>query len=73
MQKPPHETQPDFATEHESPGFKASIPISVGAFEAAGPLETFDPDYRGFGAGDPHRWQHFKDAARKAWQRMTKH
>jgi len=70
---PTENDPPDFAEEHESPGFRASIPISPGAFEAAGPLDGFDPDHRAWGAGDKHTWQRLKDAARKAWRRVTHH
>ncbi len=69
----PTDEPTDFAQEHESPGFHASLPIAPGAFEADGPLDGLDPDYRAWGAGNPHRWERFKYSVRRAWRRATHH
>jgi hypothetical protein len=70
MQQPQHSN--DFAEEHASPGFKASIPIRPGAAEGAGPLEGLDPDERGWEEGgrpDESLWQRFKRTIRDAYHR----
>ena len=62
MPHPDPANEGDFAQEHETAGFKASIPLAPGATEAAGPLEGFDPDH----SRDryPRPWESFKQAAR---------
>jgi hypothetical protein len=68
MQQPEKETETDFATEHESPGFKTAFPLRPAATEGAGPLENFDSDdrYERY----PPTWERIKRAARRAWERV---